>query len=230
MLNKHTYWKLNDIIDYDNFMSQATKEGYHWLGGQEPCNSTLRTCVLNKTFPIFIEADKAHILSFVEEKKNAYNYKTFFIEEHTSIAKTIVPVEEEKEISNLNLTVLSYQDENGHTLSFTEEGVRANLDGLLETIRKRFSSLVVGDRVVVVDEGLIYNLYKDWFRENNIPLDYAVRYAYGHQIKSGVKGTIRYMAPHSKNSKEMLCLVETDHNWSGRPVYLVGLNGLVKEK
>ena len=47
MLNKHTYWKLNDIIDYDNFMSQATKEGYHWLGGQEPCNSTLRTCVLN---------------------------------------------------------------------------------------------------------------------------------------------------------------------------------------
>lgn len=221
MLTEHIYWKLNDVVDYENFMRQAAKEDCIWLGGQEPENEVLRRIAINGDFPQYIEIEpneNQNIISFVsaDKAKKAYDYKAY----------TFRPINEDssaRKIPNTeSLTALSFKDENGRTLNFTEEGVRKNLDNLIETIRKRFSVLRLGDKVRIVDPGCCYSTYHDWFKENKVNYEYATRYAYGQDVEKfkDKVGTIVAMGKHTTGNL-MIYAVEFPFNWNGSPVYLI---------
>lgn len=228
MLTEHTYWKLNDAVDYDNFMKQAKNEGCKWIGGQEPTDLILRNLIHREGFPCAIEVDKSRTLAIASEKviSRAYDYKTY--------CSTIKPLPLKENIATIpdtkTLTALSFKDKDGNTLNFTEEGVRNNLEDILKTIRKRFTSFRVGDRVKITNPGKTYVTYSDWFEENQISVSIAARYAYGQDVKENTLGTIKFIGKHRRENDKILCLIEADQTRDGKPFYLVEASGLEWEE
>jgi hypothetical protein len=226
-IDKYTYWKLNDVEDYDKFIAQASKEGYKWYAGQELQDATMRSGVIHLGFPSVVEVDnedKTVSLAPANKEKFASDFKKHY--------KPIVPLKDEIVAipSPEEITALSFKDSNGHTLSFTEEGVRDNLEDILKTIRKRFTSFRVGDRVKVTNPGRSYVTYSDWFEENQIAVGVAARYAYGQDVKENTVGTIRCIGKHRRENDKIICLIEGDQTWDGKPFYLVEASGLEMEE
>lgn len=227
-IDKYTYWKLNDVEDYDNFIAQASKEGCKWYAGQELEDTTMRSGVVHLGFPSVVEVDnenKTVSLAPANKEKFASDFKKYH--------KPIAPVKDEIVAipSPAEITVLSFKDSDGNTLNFTEEGVRDNLEDILKTIHERFTSFKVGDRVRVVNPGRAYSTYSAWFEENQIAVSIAARYAYNQEVKENTVGTIKFIGKHKMEKDKTLYLIEVDQNWIGKPFYLVEASGLkMKEK
>ena len=226
-IDKYTYWKLNDVEDYDNFIARASKEGCKWYAGQELQDATMRSGVIHLGFPSVVEVDhedKTISLAPANKEKFASDFKKYH--------KPIVPVQDKIVAipDSADITVLSFKDSDGNTLNFTEEGVRDNLEDILKTIRKRFTSFRVGDRVKVTNPGNSYQTYADWFEENQISAGIAARYAYGQHVKENTIGTIRFIGKHRRENGKIICLIEGDQTWDGKPFYLVEASGLEMEE
>lgn len=226
-IDKYTYWKLNDVEDYDNFIKQASKKGYKWFAGQALEDATMRSGVIHLGFPVIMEIDndeKTLSIASISKEKQAADFKEYY--------KLIVPLKDEIVAipDSTEITALSFKDSNGNTLNFTEEGVRDNLENILKTIRKRFTSFRVGDRVKIVDTGNTYRTYNKWFEENQIAIDFASRYAYGQAVKENTPGTIKFIGKHRTDNSKTICLVESDQTWDGKPCYLVEVSGLEAEE
>lgn len=226
-IDNYTYWKLNDVEDYDNFIAQASKEGYKWYAGQELEDATMRSGVVHLGFPSVVEVDKEDktvSLASANTEKFASDFKKYH--------KPIVPVKDKIVAipDSADITALSFKDSDGNTLNFTEEGVRDNLEDILKTIRKRFTSFRVGDRVKITNPGCSYQTYADWFEENQIAVSIAARYAYGQLVKENTVGTIRFIGKHRRENGKIICLIEGDQTWDGKPFYLVEASGLEMEE
>lgn len=226
-IDKYTYWKLNDIEDYDNFIAQASKEGCRWAAGQALEDALMRSGVIHLGFPVIMEIDndeKAVSITSIHKEKQANDFK----KNH----KPIVPLKDEIVAAPdvADITVLSFKDSNGNTLNFTEEEVRDNLEDILKTIHERFTSFKVGDRVRVVNPGHAYSTYSDWFEENQIAVSIAARYAYNQEVKENTVGTVKFIGKHKMDKDKTLYLIEVDQNWIGKPFYLVEASGLKMEK
>ena len=226
-IDKYTYWKLNDVEDYDNFIAQASKEGCKWYAGQELQDATMRSGVVHLGFPSVVEVDnedKTVSLAPANKEKFASDFKKYH--------KPIVPLKDEIAAipDSADITALSFKDSDGNTLNFTEEGVRDNLEDILKTIRKRFTSFRVGDRVKITNPGNSYQTYADWFEENQISAGIAARYAYGQNVKENTIGTIRFIGKHRRENGKIICLIEGDQTWDGKPFYLVEASGLEMEE
>lgn len=226
-IDKYTYWKLNDVEDYDNFIARASKEGCKWYAGQELEDATMRSGVIHLGFPSVVEVDhedKTISLASANKEKFAGDFKKYH--------KLIVPLKDEIAAipDSADITALSFKDSDGNTLNFTEEGVRDNLEDILKTIRKRFTSFRVGDRVKVTNPGSSYQTYADWFEENQISAGIAARYAYGQLVKENTVGTIKFIGKHRTEKNKTLCLIEGDQTWDGKPFYLVEASGLEMEE
>ena len=226
-IDKYTYWKLNDVEDYDNFIKQASKEGCKWYAGQELKDASMRSGVVRLGFPSVVEVDnedKTVSIAPANKEKFANDFKKYY--------KPIVPVKDEIVAipNSADIIALSFKDNNGNTLNFTEEGIRDNLEDILKTIRKRFTSFRIGDRVRVANPGLSYQTYADWFEENQISAGIAARYAYGQDVKENTIGTIKFIGRHRTEKSNTLCLIEGDHTWDGKPFYLVEASGLEMEE
>ena len=226
--DKYTYWRLNDIEDYDNFIKQAGTEGCRWFAGQELEDTTMRSGVIHLGFPVIMEIDndeKTLSIAPVSKEKQAGDFKKHYDSTIVPLKDEIVPIPSPAEI-----TALSFKDSDGNTLNFTEEGVRDNLEGILKTIRKRFTSFRVGDRVKITNPGHSYQTYSDWFEENQISVSVAARYAYGQSVKENTPGIIRFIGKHRTEKNKVLCLIESDQTWDGKPFYLVEASGLEMEE
>ena len=226
-IDKYTYWKLNDAEDYDNFIKQASKKGYKWFAGQALEDATMRSGVIHLGFPVIMEIDndeKILSITSISKEKQAADFKEYY--------KLIVPLKDEIVAMSdpVEITALSFKDRNGNTLNFTEEGVRDNLEDILKTIRKRFTSFKVGDRVKIANPGQSYQTYSDWFEENQIAVSVAARYAYGQSVKENTPGTIRFIGKHRVEKDKVICLIESDQTWDGKPFYLVEASGLEMEE
>ena len=226
-IDKYTYWKLNDVEDYDNFIAQASKEGCKWYAGQELQDATMRSGVVHLGFPSVVEVDNEDkTVSFApaNKEKFANDFKKYY--------KPIVPVKDEIVAipDSADIIALSFKDSDGNTLNFTEEGVRDNLEDILKTIRKRFTSFRIGDRVKVTNPGNAYQTYADWFEENQISAGIAARYAYGQSVKENTIGTIKFIGKHRRENGKIICLIEGDQTWDGKPFYLVEASGLEMEE
>lgn len=226
-IDKYTYWKLNDVEDYDNFIKQANKEGCKWFAGQALEDATMRSGVIHLGFPVIMEIDndeKIISIASISKEKQAGDFKEYY-KPIASLKDEIVSIPDSTEI-----TALSFKDSNGNTLNFTEEGVRDNLEDILKTIRKRFTSFRVGDRVKITNPGQSYRTYSDWFEENQIAVNVAARYAYGQGVKENTPGTIRFIGKHRVEKDKVICLIEGDQTWDGKPFYLVEASGLEMEE
>ena len=226
-IDKYTYWKLNDVEDYDNFIKQANKEGCKWFAGQTLEDATMRSGVIHLGFPVIMEIDndeKIVSIASISKEKQANDFKGYY-KPIVSSKNEIVAIPDSTEIN-----VLSFKDSNGHTLNFTEEGVRDNLEDILKTIRKRFTSFRVGDRVRIINPGRSYLTYNDWFEENQIAVNVAARYAYGQSVKENTPGTIKFIGKHRVEKNKVICLIESDQTWDGKPFYLVEASGLEMEE
>lgn len=226
-IDKYTYWKLNDVEDYDNFIKQANKEGCKWFAGQALEDATMRSGVIHLGFPVIMEIDndeKIVSIASISKEKQANDFKKYY--------KPIVPLKDEIVAipDSADITALSFKDNDGNTLNFTEEGVRDNLEDILKTIRKRFTSFRVGDRVKIANPGNSYRTYSDWFEENQIAVNVAARYAYGQGVKENTPGTIRFIGKHRVEKDKVICLIEGDQTWDGKPFYLVEASGLEMEE
>ena len=226
-IDKYNYWRLNDVEDYDNFIKQASKEGYKWLAGQALEDAAMRSGVTHLGFSSIVEVDnedKTVSLAHANKEKFANDFKKYY--------KPIVPLKDEIVAipDSAEITALSFKDSDGNTLNFTEEGVRDNLEDILKTIRKRFTSFRIGDRVKVTNPGYSYRTYSDWFEENQIAASVAARYAYGQSVKENTPGTIRFIGKHRIEKNKIICLIEGDQTWDGKPFYLVEASGLEMEE
>ena len=226
-IDKYTYWKLNDIEDYDNFIKQASKEGCKWFAGQVLEDTTMRSGVIHLGFPLIMEInndEKTVSITSANKEKFAGDFKKHY--------KPIVPVKDRIVAipDSADIIALSFKDNDGNTLNFTEEGVRDNLEDILKTIRKRFTSFKVGDRVKVTHPGLSYQTYYDWFEENQIPVSVAARYAYGQSVKQNTSGIIKFIGKHRSEKDKILYLIESDQTWQSQPFYLVEASGLELEE
>lgn len=226
-IDKYTYWKLNDVEDYDNFITQASKEGCKWYAGQELQDATMRSGVVHLGFPSVVEVDnedKTVSLASSSKEKFASDFKKYH--------KPIVHLKDEIVAmpDPADITALSFKDNDGNTLNFTEEEVRDNLEDILKTIHKRFTFFRIGDRVRVTNPGRSYQTYSDWFEENQISAGIAARYAYGQDVKENTIGTIRFIGRHRTEKSKTLCLIECDQTWDGKPFYLVEASGLEMEE
>ena len=67
-IDKYTYWKLNDVEDYDNFIAQASKEGCKWYAGQELEDATMRSGVVHLGFPSVVEVDNEEVYVLNKDK------------------------------------------------------------------------------------------------------------------------------------------------------------------
>ena len=163
-------------------------------------------------------------LAPANKEKFAGDFKKYY--------KPIVPLKDEIAAipDSADITALSFKDSDGNTLNFTEEGVRDNLEDILKTIRKRFTSFRVGDRVKITNPGNSYRTYAEWFEENPISAGIAARYAYGQNIKENTVGTIRRIGKHRRENGKIICLIEGDQTWDGKPFYLVEASGLEMEE
>lgn len=235
-IDKYTYWKLNDVEDYDNFIKQASKKGYKWFAGQALEDATMRSGVIHLGFPVIMEIDnneKTISIASINKEKQASDFKKYYSSIVSTISTDIITPLKDEIIdipSSAEITALSFKDNDGNTLNFTEEGVRNNLEDILKTIRKRFTSFRVGDRVKITNPGHSYRTYSDWFEENQIAASVAARYAYGQSVKENTPGTIRFIGKHRIEKNKVICLIEGDQTWDGKPFYLVEASGLEMEE
>jgi hypothetical protein len=225
-IDKYTYWKLNDIEDYDNFIKQASKEGCKWFAGQALEDTTMRSGVIHLGFPLIMEIDnneKTVSIASANKEKFAGDFKKHY--------KPIVPVKDRIVAipDSADIIALSFKDNDGNTLNFTEEGVRDNLEDILKTIRNRFTSFRVGDKVYIINDKQYYDSYADWFEENNVPVKIAAKYAFDQAFvrdfdSEGYK--VLAVGEHKGGDGKLYAIQLFNSSFS--PVYLFNEKGLSK--
>lgn len=65
----------------------------------------------------------------------------------------------------------------------------------------------VGDKVKVVDHGRCYCTYGGWFIENNIDVEYALKWVEGKCLNYGEEFVVVAVHPHRRHKKENIALV-----------------------
>ncbi len=92
----------------------------------------------------------------------------------------------------------------------------------LDLFWKRTEDFKVGDIVKVVEKEATYNLYIDFFKEQDLPMSYAIRYVYYHLPDEESKYRILYIGKHKYKDKDIIVI----ESISTREIYLVDYNGI----
>lgn len=90
--------------------------------------------------------------------------------------------------------------------------------------RKEMDEIKVGDRVTVINDGMVYPSYSSWFEEYST-IDIAARYAFKDKTNiEGISFRVIDMGPHDDFPNIKLCAIEgADHK-----IYLIDIKGLKK--
>lgn len=90
--------------------------------------------------------------------------------------------------------------------------------------KKEISEIKVGDRVTVIDDGMVYPSYSSWFEEHSTT-DIAARYAFKDKTNiEGISFRVIDMGPHDDFPNTKLCAIEG----ADRKIYLIDIKGLKK--
>ena len=118
--------------------------------------------------------------------------------------------------------------------------VRTNYDMFIDDIHCNAITLIsehdveiidikVGDKVKVIDDGMLYTTYGEFFIDNNLENYLMINYQYKNSnIDMDDKYIVEYIGTHKHNGK-IICVIR-EVNWDekyGR-VYLIEINGLKK--
>lgn len=86
----------------------------------------------------------------------------------------------------------------------------------------------VGDMVSVIESGYSYPNYANWFIDNNIDKDIAIRYAYGSEPYVGRLYYVKAIAEHKDGHDIIYCIQENKENDGLNPAYLISREGIEK--
>lgn len=163
---------LNDVTDYDNFTTAGEMYNLRWLDGHI-MDSEVTDIFRKNTFPFVLEVDENGYVSFDKNLGKSIAFKHFA---HLNPKNIEAP-----------LTLLVNQKDPGITVTLSDgREFVYDIDKALNDINDfnewlsdiTRPSIEVGDIVELIDAGQLYTTYHTWFKENNVDIDIAAKYAY----------------------------------------------------
>ena len=216
---------LNDVMDYDSFITLGEMYSLRWLDGHIT-DSEVTDAFRKKPFPFVLEVDTNGYVSYDSHLAKSVSLKHL-------VCSTPKEVKIEKP-----MTLLVNQKNPGITVALS--------DGreFVYDLNKALSSpnsfhawlkdinrppIKVGDLVELVDAGQLYTTYPSWFKENNVDIDIAAKYAYASEHSPSTKAYYYVLAigKHCTDDVAMYAITQKNETiFGGSPVYLVNERGI----
>lgn len=217
---------LNDVTDYDNFITAGEMYNLRWLDGHI-MDSEVTDVFRKKTFPFVLEVDENGYVSFDKHLARSVSFKHFA---HLDPKNIEMP-----------LTLLVNQKNPGITVTLPDgREFVYDIDNALKKPTS-FNSwlkditrppIKVNDFVELVDVGQLYSTYFAWFKENNVDVDIAARYAYAREGNPSTCGYYRVLAIGKHIDDDSMAMYaitkEEDYVHGTSPVYLINNRGIKK--
>ena len=218
---------LNDVTDYDNFITTGEMYNLRWLDGH--CLSGEIAGVFRKRpFPFVLEVDE-----------NGYVSYDNHLAKSTSLKHLICSTPKEMMVEK-PITLLVNQKNPGITVTLSDgREFVYDIDKALNDINdfnEWLSDITrppieVGDIVELIDAGQLYTTFHTWFKENNVDIDIAARYDYVGDVNLSTRGFYRVLATgkHCESGEAMYAITQKDQTiFGGNLVYLVKEKGIKK--
>lgn len=217
---------LNDVIVYDSFINAGKMYNLRWLDGHI-MDSEVTDVFRKKTFPFVLEVDNNGYVSFDKHLAKSVPFKHF------------APVDPKN--IEMPLTLLVNQKNPGITVTLPDgrEFVYdidnalkkpTSFNNWLKDITR--SPIKVNDFVELVDVGQLYSTYFAWFKENNVDVDIAARYAYARESNPSTCGYYRVLAvgKHIDDDSMAIYAITKEEGYiqDASPVYLINNRGIRK--
>lgn len=216
---------LNDVTDYNNFINAGKMYNLHWLDGNT-MDSETTDIFRKKPFPFVLEVDMHGYVSFAKLLTKSVPFKNLMDTEPKKTEKLPTLLVNQK---NPGITVtLSDGREFVYGLNEALTSPSHFYDWLKDINR---SPIKVGDLVELVDAGQLYTTYPSWFKENNVDIDIAAKYAYANENSPSTKTYYYILATgkhHTSNIAMYAIVQKNETTFGGNPVYLIGERGIKK--
>ena len=212
MIKEYKGWQINNIEDFDEFARQADKEGLTWGSGER------------------LTKDKA----FREYLATHGGFpKTFEISQNCVYISSLVSkpkIFSQKEVieSRTQKPGIYLLKENKVVEYYSYDTFLKNQKIFIEKVQKE-NGFKIGDEVKIIDHGQSYTSYNSWFKENNIDVDIAARYAFcSTDYFSYEKFVIVAKGKHINDENRVIYAITPAQNSNLKPVFLFGEKGLEK--
>ena len=218
---------LNDVIDYDSFITMGEMYNLRWLDGH--CLSGEIAGIFRKRpFPFVLEVDENGYVSYDNHLAKSVSLKHL-------VCSTPKEIKVEKPI-----TLLVNQKNPGITVTLSDgREFVYDIDKALNDINdfnEWLSDITrppieVGDIVELIDAGQLYTTYHTWFKENNVDINIAARYDYAGDVNLSTRGFYRVLAigKHCESGEAMCAITQKAQTvFGGNLVYLVHEKGIKK--
>lgn len=213
---------LNDVMDYDSFITLGEMYSLRWLDGHI-MDSEVTDIFRKKPFPFVLEVDENGYVSF---DKNIGRSVTFQHLMRAEPEKSLASLVKQK---NPGITVtLPDGREFVYDLNKALSSPNPFQDWLKDISRP---PIKIGDLVELVDAGQLYTTYPSWFKENNVDIDIAAKYAYAseHSPSTKIYYYILAIGKHCTDDVAVYAIAQRNEtSLGGNPVYLVNERGIKK--
>lgn len=221
---------LNDVVDYDNFITLGKMYNLRWLDGHI-MDSEVTDIFRKKSFPFVLEVDMNGYVSYDSHLARSVSVKQLVhaAPEEVKAVKTERPIALLVNQKNPGITVtLSDGREFVYDIDKALNDINDFNEWLSDITRP---PIEVGDIVELIDAGQLYTTYHTWFKENNVDIDIAARYDYAGDVNLSTRGFYRVLAigKHSNTDVMMYAITQKDEVlFGGNFVYLVDERGIKK--
>lgn len=215
-----TRFLIGDKIDYHKFLELGEKIGLTWADGSE-MHSTTGVAIGEERYPFVLETTKNGEVMFDRHLAGATNFKT------ACAPKTEMPMTLLINKKNPGITVTL--DDGREFVYDIKDALENNyaFHSWLKSVTK--PPIQVGDIVRITDCGQLYTTYLSWFKENNVDIDIAARYAYANEVNppTSVDYEVVAVGQHVNNSSTLYAIAQKSEVIYGEnPVYLIGGRGV----
>lgn len=213
---------ISDKIDYQKFLELGGKIGLTWADGSEMDSST-GVAIGKERYPFVLETTKGGTVMFDRHLAGATNFKTACAPK-TENSMTLL-------VNKKNPGITVTLSDGREFVYDVEDALKkpTSFNSWLKDITR--PPIKVNDFVELVDVEELYSTYFSWFKENNIDLDIAARYAYTKGNPS-ISGYYRVLAIGKHIYEDGVTVYaitkEEDHVQGASPVYLVNNRGIRK--
>lgn len=219
---------LNEVMDYDNFITLGDMYNLRWLDGHI-MDSEVTDIFRKKPFPFVLEVDENGYVSYDSHLARSVSVKQLVhaAPEEIKAVKVEKPIALLVNQKNPGITVtLPDGREFVYDLNKALSSPNPFHDWLKDISRP---PIKVGDLVELVDAGQLYTTYPSWFKENNVDIDIAAKYAYASKHSPSTKAYYYVLAigKHCTDDVAMYAITQKNETiFGGSPVYLVNERGI----
>ena len=215
-----TRFLISDKNDYQKFIELGGKIGLTWADGSE-MNSPTGVAIGGERYPFVLETTKNGEVMFDRHLAGATNFKT------ACAPKTEMPMTLLANKKNPGITVTL--DDGREFVYDIKDALENNyaFHSWLKSVTK--PPVKVGDIVRIADCGQLYTTYISWFKENEVDIDIAARYAYANEVNPPMNVDYEVVAvgQHINNSATLYAIAQkSEVIYGGNPVYLIGGRGV----